>query len=88
MGTRGLEVVCFRGRYYIRYHQYDSYYEGLGVEIVQQIPADPEEYQSRLQRNGLPALLCSLGVELIFRVLSDRMACGKARRIRGPRAGA
>lgn len=46
MGTRGLEIVRFRGRYYIRYNQYDSYYEGLGAEIIAKIPADPEEYQS------------------------------------------
>ena len=48
MGTRGLEVVRFRKRYYIRYHQYDSYFEGLGAKIVASIPADPAEYQSML----------------------------------------
>jgi hypothetical protein len=44
MGTRGLEIVRFRGRYYIRYHQFDTYFEGLGAKIVASIPADPEEY--------------------------------------------
>lgn len=48
MGTRGLEVVRFRKRYYMRYHQYDSYFEGLGTKIVASIPADPAEYQSML----------------------------------------
>jgi hypothetical protein len=46
MGTRGLEIVRFRGRYYVRHHQFDSYYEGLGAQIVGSIPTDPDEYQS------------------------------------------
>ncbi|PWY91871.1 hypothetical protein BO94DRAFT_583791 [Aspergillus sclerotioniger CBS 115572] len=46
MGTRGLEIVRFNRRYYIRYNQYDSYYEGLGAQIVASIPTDPEEYQT------------------------------------------
>ncbi|GJN75052.1 F-box domain-containingprotein [Purpureocillium lilacinum] len=49
MGTGGLEVVRFRKRYYIRYHQYDSYFEGLGAKIVASIPADPAEYQKWLE---------------------------------------
>lgn len=36
----------FRRRYYIRYHQYDSYFDGLGAKIVASIPTDPEEYHS------------------------------------------
>lgn len=48
MGTRGLEIVRFRKRYYIRYHQYDSYYEGLGAQIVGSIPADSAGYESML----------------------------------------
>lgn len=46
MGSRGLEIVRFHGRYYIRYHRYDSYYSGLGASIVASIPTDPDEYQS------------------------------------------
>ncbi|KAH8749861.1 hypothetical protein F5883DRAFT_228310 [Diaporthe sp. PMI_573] len=49
MGTRGLEIVRFRRRYYIRHHQYDSYFEGLGAEIVASIPADPKGYQKWLE---------------------------------------
>ncbi|KAK3366682.1 hypothetical protein B0T24DRAFT_659000 [Lasiosphaeria ovina] len=49
MGTRGLKMVRFRGRYYIRYQQYDSYYECLGAEIVASVPSDPEEYQKWLK---------------------------------------
>ncbi|KAJ4316281.1 hypothetical protein N0V84_007926 [Fusarium piperis] len=48
MGTRGLEVVRFRRRYYVRYHQYDSYFEGVGAQIVASIPADPDEYHEWL----------------------------------------
>ncbi|KAL4860601.1 hypothetical protein BDV12DRAFT_209053 [Aspergillus spectabilis] len=49
MGTRGLEIVRFRRRYYIRYHQYDSYFEGLGAKIVSRIPANPKEYHKWLE---------------------------------------
>ncbi|KAL3469910.1 hypothetical protein BJX99DRAFT_264725 [Aspergillus californicus] len=42
MGTRGLEIVRFRSRYYVRWHQYDSYFEGLGAKIVASIPTDPK----------------------------------------------
>ena len=45
MGSRGLEIVRFRGRYYIRWHRYDSYFEGLGAKIVAGIPAERDEYQ-------------------------------------------
>ncbi|OAA53583.1 hypothetical protein SPI_09290 [Niveomyces insectorum RCEF 264] len=48
MGTRGLYIVCFRGRYYIRFNRYDSYYEGLGAKIVASIPEDPEKYKEWL----------------------------------------
>ncbi|KAJ5397799.1 hypothetical protein N7509_005912 [Penicillium cosmopolitanum] len=48
MGTRGLEIVRFHGRYYIRWHQFDSYLEGLGANIIARIPTDPEEYQKWL----------------------------------------
>ncbi|KAJ5754834.1 hypothetical protein N7533_004377 [Penicillium manginii] len=49
MGTRGLEIVRFRGRYYIRWHQFDSYLEGLGAKIVASIPSDPVKYQKWLE---------------------------------------
>ncbi|KAI0402201.1 hypothetical protein F4802DRAFT_379465 [Xylaria palmicola] len=50
MGTRGLEIVRFRGRYYLRFHRYDGYYEGLGAQIVASIPADPDDYQKWLEQ--------------------------------------
>ncbi|KAL2179614.1 uncharacterized protein P884DRAFT_239104 [Thermothelomyces heterothallicus CBS 202.75] len=50
MGTRGLEIVRFRRRYYIRYHQYDAYFEGLGAKIVASIPPDPQAYQEWLEQ--------------------------------------
>ncbi|GKZ96524.1 hypothetical protein CBS147343_10884 [Aspergillus niger] len=49
MGTRGLEIVRFNRRYYIRYNRLDSYYEGLGAKIVARIPTDPNKYQEWLQ---------------------------------------
>jgi hypothetical protein len=45
MGTRGLRIVVFRGRYFIYYNNYDSYPRGLGEAIVCDIPTDPEQYQ-------------------------------------------
>ncbi|OAA63430.1 hypothetical protein SPI_03593 [Niveomyces insectorum RCEF 264] len=48
MGTRGLYIVRFRKRYYVRYNQYDSYYEGLGAKVVASIPAEPGEYEEWL----------------------------------------
>ncbi|KAF5973449.1 f-box domain-containing protein [Fusarium coicis] len=44
MGTRGLEIV----RFYILYHQYDGYFEGLGAKIVAAIPADGDGYHNWL----------------------------------------
>ncbi|PLN85269.1 hypothetical protein BDW42DRAFT_1827 [Aspergillus taichungensis] len=49
MGTRGLEIVRFRRRYYIRYHRLDSYFEGLGAKIVASIPTNPEKYHDWLE---------------------------------------
>jgi len=49
MGTRGLRVIKFRGRHWILYNQYDSYPEGMGKSLVDQIPTYPEEYQKWLQ---------------------------------------
>jgi hypothetical protein len=40
--------VRFHGRYYIRYHQYDSYFESLGAEIIARIPPDRKSYKSTL----------------------------------------
>ncbi len=43
----------FHGRYYIRYHQYDGYFEELGAKIVARIPTDPGEYQSTPPKDGM-----------------------------------
>jgi hypothetical protein len=48
MGTRGLKIVRFRGRYYVYYNSYDSYPQKLGQLLVEQIPADPRQYESLL----------------------------------------
>lgn len=51
MGTRGFRIVHFRGRYYVLYNQWDSYPEGMGQSLVDQIPQDLEEYQCELIHN-------------------------------------
>ena len=48
MGTRGLRIVRFRGRYFLYWNQYDSYPEGLGKKLVDQVPTDLEQYKSLL----------------------------------------
>jgi hypothetical protein len=37
MGTRGLFGFRYKGRYYLMYNQYDSYYGCLGVKILKEI---------------------------------------------------
>lgn len=48
MGTRGLEIVRYRGRYYVYYHQYDSYPSGWPKDLVRNIPRKREEYEKWL----------------------------------------
>ncbi|PFH57143.1 hypothetical protein XA68_15441 [Ophiocordyceps unilateralis] len=48
-GIRGLEVIRFHGRYYVRYHRYDGYWDGLGARIIAKIPTDPQEYKEWLE---------------------------------------
>ena len=38
MGTRGYKVYCYKGRYFVYYNHFDSYPNGLGVEILREIP--------------------------------------------------
>ena len=45
MGTRGLRIVRHRGRYYVYWNQFDSYPEGLGAEIVSEIPKSSEAFE-------------------------------------------
>ncbi|RAH62197.1 F-box domain protein [Aspergillus piperis CBS 112811] len=49
MGTRGLFFIRCRGRYFVYYNQFDSYPEGLGDAILNEIPEDPEKYQEWLR---------------------------------------
>lgn len=52
MGTRGLKIVRFRGRYFVYWNQYDSYAKVVGQMLVDQISTDPEQYKRLL--NYLP----------------------------------
>ena len=49
MGTSGYRIYRFRGRYYVFYNHWDSYPEGLGSDIVNDIPLEPQEYENWLQ---------------------------------------
>ncbi|KAE8318955.1 hypothetical protein BDV41DRAFT_571278 [Aspergillus transmontanensis] len=49
MGTRGLVFIRCHGRYFVYYNQFDSYPEGLGEAIVQQIPENIEKYHEWLE---------------------------------------
>jgi hypothetical protein len=51
METRGLKVYRHNGRYLVLYNHWDSYPEGLGLEVLGEIPhagATPEEFQEWL----------------------------------------
>lgn len=37
MGTRGLFGFCYKGKYYLAYNHWDSYPEGLGANVIQQL---------------------------------------------------
>ncbi|KAI9782560.1 MAG: hypothetical protein M1839_004804 [Geoglossum umbratile] len=50
MGTRGFYIYRYNGRYYVYYNHWDSYPEGLGSWIVEDIPTDPDEYRAWLNR--------------------------------------
>ena len=39
MGTRGLVCFKYKGKYYCIYNHWDSYFEGLGLDLVNEIKA-------------------------------------------------
>ena len=57
MGTGGLKIVRYVGKYYVYWNRYDSYLDGVGSEIVEMIPSDPTQYQ----REWGPAFFFPLG---------------------------
>lgn len=68
MGTRGLSIILFRGRYFVYYNHYDSYPIGLGKELVSNIPTDPEQYKKWLESER--AFYAKLTAELESKVLT------------------
>lgn len=68
MGTRGLRIILFRGRYFVYYNQYDSYPIGLGKELVSNVPTDPEQYKEWLESER--AFYAKLTAELESKVLT------------------
>ncbi|KAL8987850.1 MAG: hypothetical protein Q9177_002993 [Variospora cf. flavescens] len=49
MGTRGLRIVRYRGRYWCFYNHWASYLEGMGNSLVESIPTNLDEYKDWLQ---------------------------------------
>lgn len=49
IGTRGFQIIKFKGRYWIFYNHWDSFPDGLGNSLVESIPENPEKYQKWLQ---------------------------------------
>ncbi|KAJ6488273.1 hypothetical protein C8R47DRAFT_511968 [Mycena vitilis] len=49
MGTRGYRAYRHKGYYHVRYNHYDSYPDGLGVQVAAEIPRDPEAYKRWLE---------------------------------------
>ncbi|KAF7362474.1 polymerase II transcription elongation factor [Mycena venus] len=49
MGTRGYRVYRHKGYYHVRYNHYDSYPDGLGVQVAAEVPRNAEEYKEWLQ---------------------------------------
>jgi hypothetical protein len=52
MVTRGFKVYRHKGRYYVYYNHYDSYPEGLGLELLHEIPRNvsKEEFEGWLRK--------------------------------------
>ncbi len=72
MGTRDHRIVRFRKRYYTKHNHYDSYLEGLGKELVDAIPTDPDEYQKWLEERREEALQWPLTLERCLCVGRER----------------
>lgn len=51
MGTRGLKVVRFRGRYYSYYNHMNRYFDGFGRQAAPTILSDPEKYKGMQSEN-------------------------------------
>lgn len=49
MKTRGLLIWRFGGRYYSLYHPHSSYPGGLGLDLLDTIPQEKEDYQAWLR---------------------------------------
>lgn len=85
MGTRGLVFIRCRGKYFVYYNQFDSYPEGLGEAIVQQIPGNPEKYHGRLNWTEGYRYKCMLSDSVLSRMArihaqSIHRICPEARR--------
>ncbi|KAI1415131.1 hypothetical protein F5Y13DRAFT_178533 [Hypoxylon sp. FL1857] len=68
MGTRGLYIYIWRGRYYVYYNRWDSYPKVLGRVLVSVIPSDPDEYKEWLSKKRSEYSEISNQFERIFTV--------------------
>ena len=68
MGTRGYKIIRFRGRYYRFYNHLDSYPDGYGTSLVNEIPNDPEEYQKWLAQQRAKASKWDFALENFLHV--------------------
>jgi hypothetical protein len=52
MGTRGFKVYRHKGRYYVYFNRWDSYPDGLGIELLQEIPRNvsKKEFEEWLRK--------------------------------------
>ncbi len=57
MTTTGIYAFVYRGRFYLFFNSSDSYPEGLGVTVVNNIPLNPSDYRGEEQY--VPILLHS-----------------------------
>ncbi|KAJ7176663.1 hypothetical protein C8R46DRAFT_1076948 [Mycena filopes] len=51
MGTRGYRVYRWKGYYHVHYNHYDSYPDGLGVQVASEIPVGDEETYKKWLEN-------------------------------------
>ncbi|KAI9812288.1 MAG: hypothetical protein M1827_004737 [Pycnora praestabilis] len=71
MGTRGLKALRHRGKYYIIYNHQDSYPEGLGKDLVENVPTEPDKYKAWLQLRRTFYVKLAETLEKEFLVVSD-----------------
>ncbi|KAI0913057.1 hypothetical protein F4823DRAFT_103394 [Ustulina deusta] len=73
MGTRGLYVYKWRGRYYVYYNHWDSYPSGLGEDLVKGIPVSPGRYQEWLRQKRSDYSVIARKLEAVFAISLNKL---------------